>query len=489
MSSTNNTRQAAWVALGSLFSYGFTLISGMILSRYFEKPDYGTYQQVIYVYNTLLAVFTLGLPRAYSYFLPRINNEEAKATINKITRLFFLLGFLFSVFLFIAAPLVASFLNNPDLTTALRIFSPVPFLMLPTMGLEGILATYQKSKLIALYTSLTRFTMLMCVTLPAILWHGSYSHSLVGFVLSSCLSFLLALYLKYYPIKSYKSESSRVTYKDIIRFSLPLMFASLGGILINSTDQFFISRYFGKIVFAEFSNGAIELPFATLIISVTSTVLLPLLSRMTNQGETGVSELTGTWRNVFQKSAMLIYPLLIFCLYDARHIMYALYGTAYIVSSDYFTIKILYNFLKVLPYASVLIAINETSYYAKTMFYTFIALATTEAIAVKFSSSALFLVSIHTFYVTLQAGIYIRHIAKKMNVPLISMVPLSILTRIITISLIAIYIAEIGKRIIDYAENPLFILAADFFVYVTAYLLLCRLAKIHYGIIIRPLIK
>ena len=88
MAKTNNTRQAAWIAIGSLFSFGFTMVSSMILSRYFSKEDYGTYKQVLYVYHTLLTVFTLGLPKAYSYFLPRVGNLQAKHLISKLTTIF-----------------------------------------------------------------------------------------------------------------------------------------------------------------------------------------------------------------------------------------------------------------------------------------------------------------------------------------------------------------------------------------------------------------
>ena len=58
MSNNSNTVQAFWIALGSLFSFGFAIVSSMILSRYFPKEDYGTYKQVLYVYTTLLTVFT-----------------------------------------------------------------------------------------------------------------------------------------------------------------------------------------------------------------------------------------------------------------------------------------------------------------------------------------------------------------------------------------------------------------------------------------------
>lgn len=91
----SNSRQAAWVGIGSLFSFVVGIISPMILSRYFDKGDYGTYKQVMYVYNTLLTIFTLGLPRAYAYFLPKYTEEYSRDIINKVTRIFLCLELFF----------------------------------------------------------------------------------------------------------------------------------------------------------------------------------------------------------------------------------------------------------------------------------------------------------------------------------------------------------------------------------------------------------
>ena len=86
--STNNTKQAFWVALGNFFTFSFGIVSAMVLSRYFDKTEYGTYKQVFYIYNILLGMFTLGLPNAYSYFLARSPLDQAKNLIWKMTRLF-----------------------------------------------------------------------------------------------------------------------------------------------------------------------------------------------------------------------------------------------------------------------------------------------------------------------------------------------------------------------------------------------------------------
>ena len=178
---SNNTTQAFWIAIGSLFSFLFTLVSSAILSRYLTKDDYGTYKQVMYVYHTLLSVFTLGLPLAYSFFLPRVSLAEGKALTNKLNGVFFILGFFFSITLYLSADLVSEILNNKELSKTIRIFSPSPIFMLPTMGLQGVLATYKMTILNAAYVVISRFFMLFCVVFPVCLISADVNPTLTPF--------------------------------------------------------------------------------------------------------------------------------------------------------------------------------------------------------------------------------------------------------------------------------------------------------------------
>ena len=72
----SRTLQALWLALANLLSLSVTLVMQAVLCRYMTTSEYGTYSQVLYVYNTLLAVFSLGLPKAYSYYLARVSPED-----------------------------------------------------------------------------------------------------------------------------------------------------------------------------------------------------------------------------------------------------------------------------------------------------------------------------------------------------------------------------------------------------------------------------
>lgn len=361
---TNNSKQAAWIAIGSLFSFGFSIVSSMILSRYFDKADYGTYKQVMYVYNTLLTVFSLGLPKAYSYFIPRVKVSEAKSLISKITRIFFILGAIFSVCLFLGSAFIAKFMNNNDLEGALRIFSLVPLLMLPTMGLEGILSSFRKNKYMAIYTITTRIFMLFCVAIPVVLFNGGYIEALYGFLFSSSIAFVLALYLKYMPLKGEGDDKTLISYRDIFSFSIPLLTASLWGVLLHSADQFFISRYYGSEIFADFSNGYIPLPFVGMIATSCSVVLSPIISKISNSNIDPQKELYPLWTTVFEKSAKLIYPLLIYSIFFSDILMTVLYGGKYETSCIYFIIRAILSFFEVIIFAPLVINIGKVRFYS-----------------------------------------------------------------------------------------------------------------------------
>ncbi len=490
MAGTNNTKQAAWIAVGSLFSFGFGIVSSMILSRYFDKGDYGTYKQVIYVYHTLLTVFTLGLPKAYSYFLPQVDDNQAKSLIKKITNLFFLLGGIFSLLLFACADIIAIVLKNPNLVLALRIFSIVPFLMLPTMGLEGILSTYKRTRFMAVYTISTRIMMLLCVALPVMLFNFSYIGAIVGFVIASFFSFVLALYLKYTPVRNYANEECSISYKEIIKFSLPILLASLWGMLINSADQFFISRYFGNEVFAEFSNGSMELPFVGMIIGACSAVLAPIFSRLSHNKVDFIKEIYPLWINVFEKTAKLIYPIVIYCMVFADIIMVILYGSQYAVSANYFRLKLFANFFTMITYAPLVINTGHVKLYRNVHMYGAIVLIILEYLSILAFNNPLVITAVSVFCRIGRILCMLYCAANIFGVKLYKLFPLRLVFKILFPSLfILIFIRETLMYCDDLRYNPILIFVLSGIVYLCIYAIYCRMANIDYIQIIKPLLK
>lgn len=486
---TNNTVQAFWVALGSFCAFGVSILSTIILSRYFDKAGYGTYRQVLYVYQILLAVFTLGLPKAYAYFLPRVKESEAKSLIKKITLLFYLLGGLFSLLLFLFSPQIALILKNPQLELALKVFSPVPFLLLPTMGLEGIFAAYQKNKYMALYNVVTKSLILICVALPVIIWNGTYIEALTGFVVASFISFLIANYLKYWCVKAQQEQTTTVSYQEIVKFALPLLLASLGGILFVSADNFFISRYFGAQVFAEFANGSLELPFVGMLINACSTVLLPLFSERMYKNQCPRMAILPTWISVFKKTIMLTYPLILFFIVYADTIMEFLYGAAYAASGTYFRIKLMVNFFTVISYFPILVALGATKLYWRVQVVAAVILIILEyaSILVFHSPYAITVIS-----VLCKIGIivvFLIYISRHLQVGFFDIIPMRMVVTVVLPALgILLAIRGVFSLYPD-AFDALMVLLISFSLYILSFFFWSKLVKLNYYSIVQPVIN
>lgn len=437
----SKTVQALWVAIGSLATFAFSIVSAAVLSRILSKAEYGTYKQVMYVYNTLLVVFTLGLPKAYSYFLPKYDIKFGLCIVKKINRIFFIIGFIFSALLYLGANAISVVLNNPQLTLPLRFFAISPFFILPTMGIEGIMASYKKSDINAIYLFITRILLLVFVVGAVLFVKPTCNAAVIGFTIASIVNCFIGLYLKKIPFKGIIGENTTLSYREIFRFSLPLMIASIGGIAIKSADQFFVSRYCGTEVFADFANGSIDLPFVGMVLGAAATVLLPEFSRLLTKNA-NYSEIAEIWRTTAYRSALILFPLIIFCLFFSCELMVFLYGEQYYASYVYFSITMVVNLFMIAPYYPIIIALGSTDYYAKVhIIMSFFVWAFEygsvfifhSALAVAITSAVLHIVMI--FVMT-------YYISKKLKSSLIELLPikkLCILLLINSISCLVVY--------------------------------------------------
>ena len=359
--------QTIWVAFGNLLSFGFAIVSSAVLSRYLSIEEYGLYKQIIFIYSTLLIVFTLGIPRAYSYFLVNVPLEEGKHVANKITNLLFIMGLSMSCCLYFGSEIIGKIMNSPCLPYQLRIFSIVPALMMPTMGIENILITYKLSFYNTLFVVLSKVFLLISIVIPVLTIKADCTMANLGFVVGSAAICLLSIILSQLPYKNINSRKNHtVGYKTIFKFSIPLFLAGIFAIMLQSVDSFFISRYFGTEVFAYYSNGAMELPFVSMITGATAAVLLPYFSKELKKHDT--QEVQRVLSNTISQSAKIIYPLVVFCWFFAYPIMDILYGVQYHQSAIYFRITSIINLFNVMVFAPLIIASGKVSRYAAVNF-------------------------------------------------------------------------------------------------------------------------
>lgn len=458
MMGTNNTRQATWVALGRFLAYAVGILTPMVFSRFFSKGDYGTYKQVMYVYSTLLVVFMLGLPQSYSYFIPKHPLTKSKDIINKITLLFTGLGVLFSAFLFFGAGVIAVLLKNPDLEMALKVFSPAPLLLLPTMGLDGIFASFKRTHLLAVYTIVTKILTVVCMVVPVVCFGGNYIHAIIGFDIASLATFIIALLMRNIPVRGVAHEKSDVSYRDLFKFAIPLFYASIWGVVIASANQFFVSRYYGNEVFADFSNGYQELPFAAMVVAGIGTVLFPLFSGMDKGGKM-TDEIYATWNSSLVKSAKIIFPMLVFSVFFARLVMTCLYSNVYSASTVYFQIKNIGSLLYIIPFSPIILAIGKTRQYANVHLAIAILIVLFEYIAVKVDSGPVMIAVISELCQFLKIYLLMRIVSDYSGMSISRLIPGKNLGIILLASCIAGVLSFLFIRLFDANKFLLLFLA------------------------------
>ena len=357
----SNFQQALWLGIGQLCTFVITFLTAPILARYFDKVEYGTYRQILYVYMSIQTLFTMGLPNVFAYFIPRLNVGQQKLLIRKMTLLLFFLGAAFSLVLFTSADLIARLLRNPELSVGIRLFAIFPLFTLPTMGIEGIYTAIRRTKEIAIYHVVSKLFMFLCIVLPVVIWRTGYQEAIIGWGIASFGTFLVAMYMKSKPYLNIPSESIPNMYRGMLSYSLPLVGAFVAGFFVNSADQFFVSRYYGTQVFAEFSNGYFSIPLIGMVAGSVKGVLLPLFSKA--DAERHIENAVQSYNNAVRKTATIVIPVLVFCFFFADDIMVALFGVNYESSKDFFRVYIIRDFLQVFPYFAVLMALGYSRLY------------------------------------------------------------------------------------------------------------------------------
>ncbi len=442
----------------------------------------------MYVYDTLLIIFAAGFPRVFNYFLPRFSLAKGKEIVFKITKVLFLAGLCFSIFLYSLSGAIADLLKNPELSRGLKLFSPVPLLMLPTLGIEGIFSTYKKSVYIALYNTLTRALMLLFIVGPVMVFSGSYVTAIYGWICVSCIILIIAYIFKGIPFRGVRQEKSGLEFKEILAYSIPLLAATIAGTVYRAANQFYISRYFGAVVFAEFSNGFIEIPFVQMITGATATVLMPIFSKAVYD-RSDISQITDLWRSALRKSAIIIYPMVIYFLFYAEELVTIVYSGAYAVSSTYFSVAMILNFFNIVVFAPLLLALGKVKFYARLHYGMAIAVWVIEYIVILVFNTP---ISVAISFVVIGIGgilISLGYSAKTLGVSFFSLFPVDKLALIALHSFCSLFLVNILIRSLLPELNIIILIMTAGIAYLVLLLVTGRWVKIDYIEILKPLLK
>lgn len=354
----NSTRKnALWLTATKFASLFFAMLTTMVLSRFRTLEEYGTYSQLLMVVTLITTIFSMGLPGSINYFLANEKDKKKRDTFySNYFTIITIISFITGATLILLSQYIAEYFNNSLIMSFSYVLAFLPWIKITADSIDNVFIVQNKLKMLATYRIANSATTLVILVLTLLLnWNfNQYMSIFIG----SQIFFTIVVYFFIGNMSDkFRPKLDRSLLKNIFKFSIPLGFASIIGILHIQTDLLMIGRMYNTETLAIYSNASREIPITIISVSI-ATVLLPQLVRLFGKNEK--KKALELWKN----ATKLSYIILCFCVTElfifAPQVIAILYSEKYLTGVPVFRVYVLLILLKVTYFGIVLNAVGKT---------------------------------------------------------------------------------------------------------------------------------
>ncbi len=350
-------KRTMFVASGAVISNVAALVVAAILSRLLSKEVYGTYRQVFFVYRTLLAIMGLNLASSMLFFLPRSQSDlERKSFVGQSLLIGPAVGLVIGLVMLLSSRPIAAAMSNPTLTSLLIFLVPYAILNQVTILVPNSLIAADKAHLVLVYNLIQAIGRSTCIVLPFTM-RMDIHWVIVSVVAWEFISAAVGICLLQKSVGISFAGIAWVNVRRQFSYTWPLLAAVIVGQLSLQFDKAVISVYFDTKKFAEYANGAIQIPFVMLVIISLSHSITPEMSKLAANGKT--NQMLDLWRTAACKGAAFVFPVVGFFLLCPDYVMVLLYGPKYLISAVPFGIYCFALFLRIAYFGTILRAVGR----------------------------------------------------------------------------------------------------------------------------------
>jgi O-antigen/teichoic acid export membrane protein len=343
-----------------MVNYAAVFLTGVLLTRYLTKVEYGTFSQILLLATTLSLIFRAWLAKSIYYFVP--TSEHKKEIVVQTTLTLLGLGLLAAVVIWVLRCQIAQWFGNQQLSS-LIMFVSLYVLMLTLYGLvEPFFISLDRAHLLSVTNIVFSFVYLFAI---------SYGLSR-DITLRQLMMIIILLYLglNLYLLINILGLPGRLSWiinrqvlSGQLRYAAPLFLSSTIIVLGQQADKFIIATFYPTTDFAVYFRGAIELPMIVIITYTISNMLLPKWVQLFRDDRK--KDFLRVWHQAVKKTALLMFPLFAIFLFLSQRFITFLYTERYSGSVPIFRIYLLVLLIQVTAYDCVLQATGRT----KGIFY------------------------------------------------------------------------------------------------------------------------
>lgn len=428
-------KQAGIISAADFVRLFVKTVIGIFLARILTQADFGSYRQLFMIYTLVSAIFMVGLPQSVYYFIPKSDEETRKKIIAQTIDFISIFGLAASLLIIVSRSYIATLFNNPQLYKILVIYAFYPFFMFVSQLYYNVMIALQKPRQAAKFVLISIICDFVLILGVAIV-----TRNLMHIALAIVVSVLIQWIYARLSLKKHISGVGLFCYdRDLIksqfRFSLPIGVAAVIGVISTQIDKLVISSYFTPELFAVFSIGATELPFIGIITNSVNAVILPEMSRRSDD-----ASITDLYRGAVRKNALLLFPIFVFCFIFAPHIIQILYSVKYLDAVIFFRIYLFTMPLRIATYGILFQVFNKTRYIFIMSLLTLIANTILSLFLIRYMGikGPALAATIVTYSIV---AVYLLLIKRKLDLSLTQLFPVGALGRTLLASLLSGLIA------------------------------------------------
>lgn len=315
---------------GKIVMRGLEFLFLATVTRFLAPSAYGVFTLGIAVLMFTQRVSSLNLNKSIDYFVPPYLSDgeygKAKGTLITAVVVALVLSSLAAGVVYLASPRLSELLNEPDLARVLPAMSlAIPLLALYRISLNSFNSIKRMEFRVYTQNLLRPISKLAIVTGLLVAGMG-VSGLIAGYIASLLLTVVLGAFLLVTRVDWIRDAPlSRVPYRSMVSYSLPLVFVGAIHATVGQIDYFLLSYLGTSADVGLYRVGSLLAGNLTIVLLSVQPVFKPLIAE--RQGEPDV--LQENYQLITRWVVMLILPLAITLALAARSYLAVLFTEQY----------------------------------------------------------------------------------------------------------------------------------------------------------------
>ena len=257
----------------------------IILARSLSVADFGLWSLFLSIITVICVLSYFGINNSSKKFVAQYNEtENLENVLTSSLKLRIIFSALFSFLVFLVAKPLSIILWYPELTGLLLLGIPLVFLSGLVEYLKMVFMGLHKIKYNFIINTLEYSLKLILIII--FLFFSSHIHSVIqSFIIAMFITSSVGLYLLYFNFYKNLKKSDYNFTNDILKYSFPLLFISLGFIVLTEIDTMMIGM-FSSIeevgIYAVAKQIIINLPHIAIAITMGT---MPIFAKLNKENK------------------------------------------------------------------------------------------------------------------------------------------------------------------------------------------------------------